>query len=135
LILRGEAAFARGVDDQEHLTFKSLQRNILAGERSGGEVVNAGHLCFSFNPNSRVSPCRPPLEKGRSLCSPGDAKHRPVRSKAGGIFSPQPPSPVADPHPGPPPFRGRKECGAANPPDRSAMAGRRRLRSLLPRAG
>src|SRR6185437_7282675 len=48
LILRGEAAFARGVDDQEHLTFVPLQRNVLAIKRCGGEVVDAGHPRYSF---------------------------------------------------------------------------------------
>src|ERR1700733_1334780 len=43
LILRRESAGARGIDDQENLTFISLQRNVLAHQRGGGEIVNACH--------------------------------------------------------------------------------------------
>src|SRR6185369_9312680 len=43
LVLRREPAGARSVDDQEHLTFKPLQRNLLAGERLRREIVNAWH--------------------------------------------------------------------------------------------
>src|SRR5581483_12024197 len=40
LILRGETAGARGVDDQKDLTLKALQRDVLAFERPGPEVVD-----------------------------------------------------------------------------------------------
>src|ERR1019366_1098222 len=43
LVLRGKSTGARGVDDQQNLTFEPLQRNILAGERFCREIVNAGH--------------------------------------------------------------------------------------------
>src|SRR5581483_3036829 len=43
LILRGEAAFARGVDDQQHLAGVLPQRHVFAGKRFGGEVVDVGH--------------------------------------------------------------------------------------------
>jgi hypothetical protein len=41
LILRRESASARGVDDQEHLTLKPPERNLLAGQRLGREIINA----------------------------------------------------------------------------------------------
>src|SRR5581483_518876 len=40
LILWGEAAGARGVDDQKDLTLKALQRDVLAFERPCPEVVD-----------------------------------------------------------------------------------------------
>src|SRR5258705_3307485 len=42
-VLRREAASARGIDDQQHLTLEPLQRNILAGKRLGLELVNTSH--------------------------------------------------------------------------------------------
>src|SRR5947199_6120551 len=42
-ILRREAAFARGVDEQEHLALEAPQRDLLAGKRIGLEVVNRRH--------------------------------------------------------------------------------------------
>src|SRR5215213_1017024 len=46
-VLRREPARARGVDDQEHLTFKPLQRNRFAGERTRREIINAWHRILS----------------------------------------------------------------------------------------
>src|SRR6185295_8029814 len=47
LILRGEAAGARGVDDQENLTLEPLQRNVFAGKRFCREIMNACHRVLS----------------------------------------------------------------------------------------
>src|SRR5688572_16564901 len=47
LVLRREPAGARGVDDQEHLTFKPLQRNLFTGERTRREIINAWHRVLS----------------------------------------------------------------------------------------
>src|SRR5665213_2531024 len=46
-ILRGKAAGAGGVDDQEHLTLVAFQRHILAAERFCGEIIDAGHAAQS----------------------------------------------------------------------------------------
>src|ERR1700689_2718927 len=40
LVLRGEAAGARGVDDQEHLALKPLERSVLARQRFGAEIID-----------------------------------------------------------------------------------------------
>lgn len=42
-VLRRKPAGARGVDDQEHLTLKLLQRNLFAGKRLRREIINAWH--------------------------------------------------------------------------------------------
>jgi hypothetical protein len=47
LVLRREPAGARGIDDQEHLTFKPLQRNLFTGERTRREIINAWHRVLS----------------------------------------------------------------------------------------
>src|SRR5215207_6644466 len=47
LVLRREPAGARGVDDQEHQTFKPLQRNLFAGERTRRKIINAWHRVLS----------------------------------------------------------------------------------------
>src|SRR5258707_1199445 len=47
LILRGETAFARGVDDQKHAALEPLQGNVVAGERFGVEIVDAWHRGLS----------------------------------------------------------------------------------------
>src|SRR6478672_2293770 len=44
LILRGEAAFARGVDDEQHLSLELLQGNVLSRQRLGGEIIDARHM-------------------------------------------------------------------------------------------
>src|SRR5258708_15744638 len=49
-VLRGKAAGAGGVDDQQDLALVPLQRNVLAGKRRCHEIVNASHhvSCKSF---------------------------------------------------------------------------------------
>ena len=57
LVLRREPAGARGVDDQEHLTLKPLERNLLAGERLRREIVNAWHrVLFEVSWRDRSPP-------------------------------------------------------------------------------
>src|SRR5262249_9899106 len=41
-ILRGQAAMAGGVDDQEHPPAPFRQRSVLAAQQRGGKVINAG---------------------------------------------------------------------------------------------
>src|SRR3954471_13973757 len=42
-VLRREPASARGVHDQQHLTLKVFERQVLAGQRGCGEIVDAAH--------------------------------------------------------------------------------------------
>jgi hypothetical protein len=43
-ILRSESARARGIDDQEHVALKVLERGVLPRERCGDEIVNRSHV-------------------------------------------------------------------------------------------
>src|SRR6516225_1450890 len=52
LILRGEAALACRVDDQEHLALEPAERGVLARQRSGSEIVDARHRSAPLSPNS-----------------------------------------------------------------------------------
>src|ERR1700682_1593467 len=53
-VLRGKAAGAGGVDDQQYLALVPLQRNVLAGKRRCREIVDASHRvsCKSFRSRS-----------------------------------------------------------------------------------
>src|SRR5262249_6040053 len=46
-ILRSETAFAGGVDDQQHLGPKPIERNIFSGQASRSEIVDRGHCPVS----------------------------------------------------------------------------------------
>ena len=43
LVLRGETAFAGGIDDQEHPACKMLERGVFARKRPGAEIVDRSH--------------------------------------------------------------------------------------------
>ena len=88
LVLRGESAGARGVDDQQHLTLEPLQRNVLAGQRLCREIVNAGHRVLSarrFSRRDRSAPAafrrlrspRPPAGRDPR----GSGRRRPERRR------------------------------------------------------
>src|SRR6266545_4217298 len=75
LVLRREPAGARGVDDQEHLTLKPLQRNLLAGERLRREIINAWHFVLSNQPAGSIAADGVPPA---SIASPA-ARHKSSR--------------------------------------------------------
>src|SRR5215216_2737648 len=49
-VLRREPTSACGVDDQQDLALESLERDVLAGQRLCGEIVDASHG-ISFSPD------------------------------------------------------------------------------------
>jgi hypothetical protein len=55
LVLRSEAARARGIDDQEHLTLEPLQRYVLAGKRNCREIVNASHRVLGLKIQNAIN--------------------------------------------------------------------------------
>src|SRR5579863_8716117 len=68
-VLRGEAAGAGGIDDQQDLTPVALQWNVLAGKRCCREIVNARHLALSTSmplSAARDRSAQPPARRPRS---------------------------------------------------------------------